>query len=1069
MSPARQLLLVVALLLPVASPRQYDAELSQFNLWFHQQGGKWSGGVTASADVPLCLVTEGDHVRRSELRVTTKGNSRIARETVSVSQQFCQPCLSLTAMAQTQQALMYVCVNDVQVIVGTPHHLLLTPSAAEVCPACNNHQRLALNLLIQQSLGNSSIWAPYIALLPAFVPSAGSFSNSDLEQLSGTYAGAVLISVRRQVARFISQVRSLRSRVGAKYSDDALRWALAIVLSRAFTVGRPANRLVSGPADTLYGVPFLAPGADLLNHSPVAQVGWTLSADAGTVAVGAARRNAISDPASSSRSPLSRDARMFAIVSLEQYNRPGMEVFNSYHDYASNAHLLAHYGFVLPQNPHDGIAITMPISTLVGDALSSLRSDLIARARSLHEQGVATAEDVEVVAAVVPHSFEASTASQRPVSSLIERNLTVMLHEAGQGPLPISLLNLARLTALSTPSILAWLDAYGTTNGAVYHRQPHNGRTSTATPSMAPGRAVAGRSAAAAAPKASVVPLKVRVVASGSAHEEVDRVQRAISARAGSDVRRVLHHLLGSERAAPLLTGLHDASTASHSSVAVASDGSAVVSDGGTREVQSVSAAYLLDGHLNTSALTDLAALRLLLSSLRTLQERYPGSITEDERSLAAAHLNLEAAVHSCGGKLPRAFNNDNRNSSAVGSGASVASRRSRAAAAAAAISEHSVVPAALQSPLTPEENARRVKLASQIQLLQRKIAILTCRISEARILSSTIAQVQQLIGKVAAELRAHGLQPLTMSSPSSSQARSMAMGATPADDSSGGWAADAPSISLPIGYQSEHVDEIGGDHSYDSDDAGSSDSGAWFGGTDDETGNGGDHGRLRSRASHSHGHSATSVTAADNSAHSHAIEHSHNDGSRHSLAAEALLSEQTKAAPSEAVSTPPPAVPRVPAVATASSAPPPVRTKAASSTGAESAANMQTTAPSHAANIRGAASEAAAEGDGDELMIEDVQPEDTPAAEPSPLTPGSPTSAAASKQNAPTRAPAPPPVAKPINRSASQSATMRGLQIEPEDDGAEVIAAEDDVVVETSAPDGAAGTEAVAPVYTSF
>lgn len=103
---------------------------------------------------------------------------------------------------------------------------------------------------------------------------------------------------------------------------SALRWAYAMALSRAFTLERGG-----GGHKFLHRVPFLAPGADLLDHGPSAPVGWVFD----------------------------DESRQFRIVAAETL-APGVQVRNDYGALASST-LAARFGFVLASNPFEALPL----------------------------------------------------------------------------------------------------------------------------------------------------------------------------------------------------------------------------------------------------------------------------------------------------------------------------------------------------------------------------------------------------------------------------------------------------------------------------------------------------------------------------------------------------------------------------------------------------------------------------------------------------------------------------------------------------------------------------------------
>jgi hypothetical protein len=118
----------------------------------------------------------------------------------------------------------------------------------------------------EKELGKKSKWWPYFQILPKQYTTAPWFSDQQLGLLGGTFASTVAQEELSSYAKLIQTVRNIKP----EYSADEVKWALATVSSRAFRVGKSKLK-------NMDGIPFLAPGADLINHNPKAQVGWKLA------------------------------------------------------------------------------------------------------------------------------------------------------------------------------------------------------------------------------------------------------------------------------------------------------------------------------------------------------------------------------------------------------------------------------------------------------------------------------------------------------------------------------------------------------------------------------------------------------------------------------------------------------------------------------------------------------------------------------------------------------------------------------------------------------------------------
>lgn len=93
--------------------------------------------------------------------------------------------------------------------------------------------------------------------------------------VGGTYAAVLASDAQRRLSEFCSRLAAAQRALSEiPYPEAHVRWAASIVASRAFTLAARAR--AGAPPHALSGVPFLAPGADMLNHSPAARVGWVL-------------------------------------------------------------------------------------------------------------------------------------------------------------------------------------------------------------------------------------------------------------------------------------------------------------------------------------------------------------------------------------------------------------------------------------------------------------------------------------------------------------------------------------------------------------------------------------------------------------------------------------------------------------------------------------------------------------------------------------------------------------------------------------------------------------------------
>ncbi|GAA6000217.1 uncharacterized protein JCM10292_004039 [Rhodotorula paludigena] len=129
---------------------------------------------------------------------------------------------------------------------------------------------------------------------------------------------------------------------------DLWLWACTILSSRAFP-----SSLIDGNKEN--STPVLFPGVDMLNHRPTARVTWSI--DAGVA----------SSASSGSDGSLT--------IVLDEAVGAGEQVFNTY-GAKSNEELLLGYGFVLPSNPADFLALKLSLPPSAPARLVDLLSQL---------------------------------------------------------------------------------------------------------------------------------------------------------------------------------------------------------------------------------------------------------------------------------------------------------------------------------------------------------------------------------------------------------------------------------------------------------------------------------------------------------------------------------------------------------------------------------------------------------------------------------------------------------------------------------------------------------------------
>jgi hypothetical protein len=719
--------------------------LETFLEWFHQAGGRFSPSVAVIDDSHTCeRILSATSDSRGGVRVVTK--NRLPRDSI---------------------------------IVATPLDLLLRPANKSVCTSCDQHELLALRLLHEVSEGTRSPWSPYVLFLlgidekkigwksgrrtstslkkgngreidsiasaiatadeenAIYTAASGSnaaldFTSSELDLLTGTYAGLLVASSRRRVRRFLFRVKSEPQ--GTPFSDSALQWAMGVVLSRSLTVVPSSvhqNNLDS-LSSSFYNVPFLAPGCDVLNHSPVVNVGWTLNAidstgSANTYLTSWKSRNTNGIVGEDhQQTPTKRISdKMFAIVALEPYSRAGLEVFNSYHSAASNAHLLANYGYTPSEsNPHDGIALSFPL--IMSQVTSSLSSDVrpplfpsvllstistFQKELEAHSRQINDSSSAETMA--IEHLFESNSSKLMEIeehrSMLFDsiKLATGTLKRRGSGPLSHVLLNVARLAAISSPEVIEWLDMYAQ---QFQGKGLYSKRNSEYVPFV-------------------LVPT--------SANNELFETEEALK----ENLRELSHLSLLRFFPADRVSKFVPVYDSDQIDVSPTGDFQSTRLVTRHANVQfPLSFSTFLDGRvfLNNSVLTDLYALRFLHSSLTNLLRQYPGGadIETDSQVLTGLIHELRSVIDICEGASTQHVDGVMKKNNA------------RAAASASSLS-------AANLTFISIETRNRVKM------LKRRINIYHIRIDEMRIIHDNLMLIKSMIDDLSSLLLEHRVSPL--------------------------------------------------------------------------------------------------------------------------------------------------------------------------------------------------------------------------------------------------------------------------------------------------------------------
>lgn len=192
---------------------------------------------------------------------------------------------------------------------------------------------VALFLTYHSFLGPSSPWAPYIAALPAFVPTTAQWTEQELDMLQSQDVASDARNHHDQIesqfdkAHFAAHLRSALDGK-ADPSDDSMRerflWAHSLVGSRALT---------------LQGKKYLVPFADMFNYHPHPHP-----------------RHAAGGQHFLKYHHAKEDV---FVVLADRDAAPGEQLFEDYGD-NDNTLYLHHHGFVMEGNPFDCAAIRLP-------------------------------------------------------------------------------------------------------------------------------------------------------------------------------------------------------------------------------------------------------------------------------------------------------------------------------------------------------------------------------------------------------------------------------------------------------------------------------------------------------------------------------------------------------------------------------------------------------------------------------------------------------------------------------------------------------------------------------------
>ncbi|KAK9823277.1 hypothetical protein WJX72_001533 [[Myrmecia] bisecta] len=220
----------------------------------------------------------------------------------------------------------------------------LTALAAEAGPSLDERFLMCLLMIIERCKGESSLWGPFLAVLPRTYEDPFWWADEELQLLKGTRVGNTveyynkgLQNLRTWRARLVDLHRELSGGQGPDVlstgeggwgmSEDAIKWAKSSVWSRAFNI--PYLGAVGRP-----GIAML-PVADMLNHRPSQHVAWHTGPDGN---------------------------QPFAFITHTPVPKGGT-LYSNY-GYKSNEELLVGYGFILDSNPANFFHVSLALENV---------------------------------------------------------------------------------------------------------------------------------------------------------------------------------------------------------------------------------------------------------------------------------------------------------------------------------------------------------------------------------------------------------------------------------------------------------------------------------------------------------------------------------------------------------------------------------------------------------------------------------------------------------------------------------------------------------------------------------
>ncbi|KAL3691902.1 hypothetical protein R1sor_005553 [Riccia sorocarpa] len=175
----------------------------------------------------------------------------------------------------------------------------------------------AARLLREKAKGSESDWAPYIAILPDYLPTPVHLDSQELGEVQWWPVMRELIQVRKAIKESYAQFSSSQL---ALADFNEFKWAVTMVHSRAFTL--PVK------PDEQYEQYVLMPFMDMINHHYQYKADW------------------MSQPV--------WDGKLEIVA--KRTVKKGEELFASFGP-RTNDNLFLYYGFVLRDNPFDAVPI----------------------------------------------------------------------------------------------------------------------------------------------------------------------------------------------------------------------------------------------------------------------------------------------------------------------------------------------------------------------------------------------------------------------------------------------------------------------------------------------------------------------------------------------------------------------------------------------------------------------------------------------------------------------------------------------------------------------------------------